>query len=81
MCKAHHSESNLIRPSVFLCALKHTPEFTQHGLKISTKNWDLFKKVRDNGKQVLLALKSFRNQAGDIEETTNLSVTKLAPFL
>jgi hypothetical protein len=34
------------------------PEFTQHGLKISG-DWDFFKKVRDNGKQVLLALKSF----------------------
>ena len=62
----HHFD--LIRPSAFLCALKHTPEFTQHGLKISTEDWDLFKKVKDNGKQVLLALKSFGTQAREADD-------------
>ena len=34
-----------------------------HSLTISIEDCNLFKKVRDNGKQVLLALKSLRNQS------------------
>lgn len=29
-------------PSAFLCALKHAPELTPFGLKISLDNWQLF---------------------------------------
>ena len=64
----HMHHFDLLRPSAFLCALKHVPEITQNGLKISTDDWELFKKVRDNGKQVFLALKGFGNQAQEADD-------------
>ena len=47
-------------PSAFLCALKHAPEVTPFGLKISLEDWELFKVItsRDNGKVVLKAMKT-----------------------
>jgi hypothetical protein len=54
---------DLIPPSAFLCALKHTPEITQNGLKISADDWMLFKDIKDNGKKVLQALKAFKQKA------------------
>ena len=44
---------------------QHAPiaKIAQRGLNISTEDLDPFKKARYNVKQVLLALKSFGNQA------------------
>ena len=64
----HMHHFDLLRSSAFLCALKHVPEITQNSLKISTDDWELFKKVRDNGKQVFLALKGFGNQAQEADD-------------
>jgi hypothetical protein len=45
-------------PSSFLCALKHSPEVTPFGLKISLEDWELFKVIMDNSKVVLRAMKA-----------------------
>ena len=45
-------------PSAFLCALKHTPEVTPFGLKISLEDWELFKVIMEKSKTVLSALKA-----------------------
>jgi hypothetical protein len=45
--------------SAFLCALKHAPEVSPTGLKISSDDWKLFKEIKDNGKKVVQALKAF----------------------
>jgi len=50
-------------PSAFLCILKHTPEITQNGLKISPNDWKLFKEIKDKSKTVLQALKAFKQKA------------------
>ena len=55
-------------PSAFLCALKHGPEITQNGLKISADNWKLFKKIKDNGPKVLQALKAFKQRVAVAED-------------
>jgi hypothetical protein len=44
-------------PSAFLCALKHAPEVTPLGLKISLEDWEFFKVIMDNSKVVLNAIK------------------------
>ena len=44
-------------PSAFLCALKHAPEVTPFGLKISLEDWELFKVIRDNSRVVINAMK------------------------
>jgi hypothetical protein len=48
----------ILPPSAFLCALKHAPEVTPAGLKISSDDWKLFKEIKDNGKKVVQALKA-----------------------
>ena len=45
-------------PSAFLCALKHAPELTSTGLKISADDWKLFKDIKDDSKKVLQAMKT-----------------------
>ena len=42
-----------------LPVLKHAPEVTPTGLKISSDDWKLFKEIKDNGKKVFQALKAF----------------------
>ena len=49
-------------PSALLCILKHSPEITENGLKISADDWKLFKKIKDNSKTVLQALKAFKQK-------------------
>jgi len=44
-------------PSAFLCALKHAPELTPFGLKISLDDWQLFKVIKDNIEKVSQAIK------------------------
>jgi hypothetical protein len=51
---------NHLPPSALLCTLKHTPEITENGLKISADDWKLFKKIKDNSKMVLQVLKVFK---------------------
>ena len=45
-------------PSAFLCVLKHAPEVTPFGLKVSLEDWELFKVIMDNSKVVLNAMKA-----------------------
>jgi hypothetical protein len=45
-------------PSAFLCTLKHAPELTPFGLKISLDDWQLFKAIKDNSGKVLQAIKN-----------------------
>ena len=45
-------------PSAFLCALKHAPEVTPFGLKISLEDWELFKVIKDKSVTVLKAMKA-----------------------
>jgi hypothetical protein len=42
---------------LLVCALKHAPEVTPFGLKISVEDWELFKVIMDN-KMVLKAMKT-----------------------
>jgi hypothetical protein len=49
--------SDHLPPSAFLCALKHAPEVTPLGLKISLEDWQSFKVIIDNSKEVLNAMK------------------------
>ena len=46
-----------ISPPAFLCALKHAPESTPFGLKISMDDWQLFKVIKDNGEKVSQTIK------------------------
>jgi hypothetical protein len=54
-------------PSAFLCALKHPPEVTPFGLKISLEDWELFKVIMDNSKMVLSAMKALASEDNDEE--------------
>ena len=49
-------------PSAFLCSLKHAPEVTPTGLKISSDDWKLFKDIKDNSKKVVQALKALNGK-------------------
>ena len=44
-------------PAAFLCALKHAPELTPFGLKISLDDWQLFKVIKENSAKVSQAIK------------------------
>ena len=55
-------------PSAFLCALKHAPEVTSTGLKISPEDWKLFKDLKDNSKTVLAALKALAGRKKPAED-------------
>ena len=59
--------SDHLTASAFLCT-QHTLEITQNSLKISMDNWKLFKDIKDNGKKVLRALKTFKQKADVAED-------------
>ncbi|KAF8880856.1 hypothetical protein BD779DRAFT_1612653 [Infundibulicybe gibba] len=67
----HVQRYDLLPPSTFLCSLLHTPESTQQGLKLSSDDWEFFKKVTENSRKVLEAVKTCngrKSQAADDEE-------------
>ena len=52
--------------SAFLCALKHAPEATPSGLRISLEDWELvFKVTMDKSKTVLNAMKALARKKKD----------------
>lgn len=55
-------------PSAFLCTLKHAPEVTPTGLKISPEDWKLFKDLKDKSKRVLEALKALAGRKKPAED-------------
>ena len=52
------------------CALKHAPEVTPFGLKISLEDWELFKIIKDKSVTVLRAMKALagKQKMPDSEE-------------
>jgi hypothetical protein len=54
----HFQFSNLIISHLLLfCALKHAPEVTPLGLNFSLEDWQFFKVIINNSKEVLNAMK------------------------
>jgi hypothetical protein len=57
-----------ISQPVFLCTLKHAPESTQQGLKISQDEWNSFKELKDKSKMILQAVKAFKGQKESVDD-------------
>ncbi|CAA7263508.1 unnamed protein product [Cyclocybe aegerita] len=59
----HVKRFDFVPPRAFLCGLSQVPEVTENALHISRADWEVFSKLMDRTKDVVLALKAFSKRA------------------